>query len=97
MPFLSSLSSRDLKHMAGLGRTVAHAAEREAVVGSGGSVGFHLVLEGSAEVDLHGAARPAMTVGEHFFSGLEKKNPGMYEPIVQSLCARMRSSEALET
>ncbi len=128
VPFLSSLSSRDLKHVAELGRTVTHAAGREVVVEGSGSVGFHLVLGGSAEVDVHGAARPPMTVGEHFgeismldgkprtasvkagpdglttfaitawaFSGLVKKHPEMLEPIVQTLCARLRSSEASET
>ncbi len=126
--FLATLSSRDLKHVADLGRTVTHAAGDEVVVEGGGSVGFHLVLEGSAEVDVHGRSRPAMGTGEYFgeismldgkprtasvkagteglttfsitawaFAGLVKKHPEMYEPIVQTLCARIRSIEALET
>lgn len=62
----TSLSARELKSVASAGRRVEHAAGKEIVTEGGGSVGFHLVLEGEAEVQVGGAARPPLHVGQYF-------------------------------
>jgi CRP/FNR family transcriptional regulator, cyclic AMP receptor protein len=62
----ADLSPRDLRGVAAAGRWVVHAPGHEVVVEGGGSVGFHLVLEGEALVDVGGESRPSLTRGDSF-------------------------------
>lgn len=62
----STLSGRELKHLAGAGRTVVHRAGDEVVSEGNEGVGFHLILEGEACIDVGGETRPNLQVGEYF-------------------------------
>lgn len=62
----AALSERDRKHVAKSGTSVAHTAGKEIVTEGGGSVGFHLILEGTAEVEVNGHKRPALAPGDYF-------------------------------
>jgi len=62
----SALSDRELRGVAAAGRAVVHAPGHEVVVEGGGSVGFHLVLEGEALVEVGGDSRPSLTRGDSF-------------------------------
>lgn len=62
----AALSPRDLRGVAAAGRRVEHAPGHEVLVEGGGSVGFHLVLEGEALVEVGGDDRPSLTRGDSF-------------------------------
>lgn len=62
----SGLSPRELRGVAGAGRTVVHPPGHEVVVEGGGSVGFHLILEGEALVEVGGQSRPSLAKGDAF-------------------------------
>ena len=62
----ASLSPRDLRGVAAAGRLVTHAPGHEVVVEGGGSVGFHLVVDGEALVEVGGDNRPSLTRGDCF-------------------------------
>lgn len=62
----ASLSERDLRGVAASGRQVVHPPGHEVVVEGGGSVGFHLVLEGEALVEVGGESRPTLSRGDSF-------------------------------
>ncbi len=62
----ASLSGRDLKRLAASGRRVDHAAGHEIVSEGGGSAGFHLIVGGSASVEVGGKQRPELGPGKYF-------------------------------
>lgn len=62
----ASLSDRDLRGVAESGREVVHPPGHEVAVEGGGSVGFHLVLDGEALVEVGGDSRPTLTRGDSF-------------------------------
>jgi CRP/FNR family cyclic AMP-dependent transcriptional regulator len=62
----ATLAGRDLKRVAASGRRVEHAAGHEIVSEGGGSAGFHLVVGGSASVEVGGKKRPELGPGQYF-------------------------------
>jgi len=62
----SSLSGRQLKHLASVGQVLRHDPGYDVVIEGHGGVGFHLILSGEATVQVGGAARPALGPGEYF-------------------------------
>jgi CRP-like cAMP-binding protein len=62
----STLSGRQLKHLAEAGRVVTHNPGDEVLSEGHDGVGFHLILSGGAKVDVAGASRPALGVGDYF-------------------------------
>lgn len=62
----SSLSGRTLKRVLEAGRPVTHQAGKVIVEEGDGSIAFHLVIAGSAAVDVGGSARPPIGIGGYF-------------------------------
>lgn len=62
----SGLSRRDLGRIARSGREVDHKPGKEVVTQGRGGVGFHLVLEGSADLEIGGRRRKRLEAGDYF-------------------------------
>ena len=66
VPLFSGLDQRHLKDLANRARVVEHPAGREIVEEGGGSVGFHLLLEGTAKVTQGDQVRRTIGPGDYF-------------------------------
>lgn len=62
----STLSPRQLKHLAQVGQVLRHDPGYDVVIEGHGGVGFHLVLGGDATVQVSGATRPPLGPGDYF-------------------------------
>jgi CRP/FNR family transcriptional regulator, cyclic AMP receptor protein len=62
----SGFSSRALRRLAQGGKEVDHPAGRAVAVEGKGSLAFHLVLEGTADVDIAGSHRRELHAGDYF-------------------------------
>jgi CRP/FNR family cyclic AMP-dependent transcriptional regulator len=62
----AALSDRDRKHVVASGRSVVHEPGHEIVTEGAGSVGLHLILEGTAKVEVKGHQRPPLAAGDFF-------------------------------
>lgn len=62
----SAVPDKVLKRIAGNGRIVDHQENHEIVSEGDGGVGMHLILDGKAEVTVHGAARRTLGPGDYF-------------------------------
>lgn len=59
-------SKRALQQLVRSGREVEHRPGHEVAIEGGSGYAFHLVLDGSAHVDVAGAGRPDMHAGDYF-------------------------------
>lgn len=66
VPLFEGLSDKELKDVLGRTRVVEHDADREIVEEGHGSVGFHLILDGSVTVLQNGEVRRTLGPGEYF-------------------------------
>ncbi|MBM7787702.1 cyclic nucleotide-binding domain-containing protein [Tenggerimyces flavus] len=66
VPLLADLSRWDLGRIASQGREVQHPPGHEVTEEGGRAVGFHLVLDGGAEVEIGGESRAALKAGDYF-------------------------------
>ena len=62
----SGLSRRDLGRIARSGRQVDHKPGNEVVTQGRSGVGFHLVLDGSADLEIGGRIRKRLGAGDYF-------------------------------
>lgn len=62
----AAVGDRALKSIARQARVVQHAAGAEIAQEGGGAAGFHLIVEGTASVDVHGRTRPELGAGDYF-------------------------------
>ena len=65
VPLFAGLKDRELKDVLGRAREVEHTGGEIVEEGAKG-VGFHLILEGTAEVTVHGEPRLPMKAGDYF-------------------------------
>jgi CRP/FNR family cyclic AMP-dependent transcriptional regulator len=62
----AELSDKELRHVADLGKVVEHGPEHM-IVGEGQhALSFHLILDGEADVTVHGEARRTLKPGDYF-------------------------------
>ena len=66
IPLFGDLSDRELRAIYKQGRLVEHRPNKEVVEEGGGSVGFHLILEGDASVLQGGKVRRQLGPGDYF-------------------------------
>lgn len=66
VPLFSGFSGRALQRVARSGRVIDHPPGKEVTAEGGNAVGFHLVLDGRAVVDVHGNPRPDLVPGDYF-------------------------------
>lgn len=66
VPLMQGMSARHLRKVAERGQVVEHKSGHEVTEEGGRGVGFHLILEGSAQVEVHGAARRELGPGDYF-------------------------------
>lgn len=62
----SSLSRRDLARIARLGQAVDHPPGKAVVAEGRRGIAFHLILEGSADVEIGGRPRGRLGAGDYF-------------------------------
>jgi CRP/FNR family transcriptional regulator, cyclic AMP receptor protein len=62
----SGLSRRDLERIARSGREVDHKPGQEVVTQGRSGIGFHLVLGGSADLEIGGRIRKRLGAGDYF-------------------------------
>ncbi len=62
----SGLSRRDLERIARSGREVDHKPGKDIVTQGRGGIAFHLVLGGSADVEIGGLLRRRLKAGDYF-------------------------------
>lgn len=62
----SAVGTRGLKSIAKQAKVVQHAAGAEIAQEGGGAAAFHLIVAGSASVDVHGHARSDLGAGDYF-------------------------------
>ena len=62
----SSLSRRDLERIARSGREVDHKPGKEVVTQGRSGIGFHLVLDGTADLEIGGRLRKRLGAGDYF-------------------------------
>ena len=60
------VGTRELKSIAKLARVVEHDAGAEIAQEGGGAAGFHVIVEGTASVDVHDRNRPELGPGDYF-------------------------------
>lgn len=66
VPLFEGLSDKELQTVANRSRVVEHKADHEIVLEGRGSVGFHLILEGQAEVTQGSQVIGALGPGDYF-------------------------------
>jgi len=66
IPLFGDLSDRELRHICKQGRVVEHEQANDVVEEGGGSVGFHLILDGNASVLQGGKVRRHIGPGDYF-------------------------------
>ncbi len=62
IPLFGDLSDRELRAIYQQGRVVEHVQDKEVLEEGGGSVGFHLILDGDASVLQAGKVRRQLVV-----------------------------------
>lgn len=62
----AGLSDRNLKRVVEAGRAVTHNPAHVVIAEGSGSLAFHLILEGTAQVDVSGSQREALSPGAYF-------------------------------
>ena len=62
----AGVGTKELKSIAKVAKVVQHAAGAEIAQEGGGAAGFHVIVEGTASVDVHGSARPELGPGTYF-------------------------------
>lgn len=65
-PLFGGLSKRALRSMASSAKLVNHAAGNRVLEEGGTPMGFHLVIDGTATVQVHGETRRTLGPGDHF-------------------------------
>jgi CRP/FNR family cyclic AMP-dependent transcriptional regulator len=66
IPLFEDLSDRELRAIYQQGRVVEHVQDKEVLEEGGGSVGFHLILDGDASVLQAGKVRRQLGPGDYF-------------------------------
>ncbi len=66
VPLMQGLSPRHLRKVADRGRIVDHKGGHEVTEEGGRGVGFHLILDGTAAVEVHGVFRRELGRGDYF-------------------------------
>jgi len=64
--FFSALSDKDLRRVADRGSVHEHPAGSVLAEQDKSGVGFHLILTGTAQVEVGGQTRASLKVGDHF-------------------------------
>ena len=62
----AGVGSRGLKNIARQAKVVQHAAGAEIAQEGGGAAGFHVIVAGTASVNVKGRARPELGPGDYF-------------------------------
>ena len=62
----ADVGTRGLKSIAKRAKVVAHPAGAEVALEGGGAAGFHVIVEGTASVDVHDHRRPELGPGDYF-------------------------------
>jgi CRP-like cAMP-binding protein len=66
VPLFADLSDKDLDRVVAISKQVSHAAGKVVVEEDESAVGFHLILEGTAEASNRGDVVSTMGPGDHF-------------------------------
>jgi len=66
VPIFSGLSSRQLGRLAEASRTTTHQAGHEIAREGEGALALHVILDGTAEVRVHGNPRRELGAGDYF-------------------------------
>jgi CRP-like cAMP-binding protein len=66
VPIFSGLSPRQLGKLAEVSRTTTHQAGHEIAKEGEGALALHIILDGTAEVSVHGRPRRELHAGEYF-------------------------------
>jgi CRP-like cAMP-binding protein len=66
VPLFAGLSDRDLRHVLGSGKDVQFEVGQSVVEEDRSGVGFHLIVEGTATVTVHGSSISSAGPGEYF-------------------------------
>jgi CRP-like cAMP-binding protein len=66
VPIFGQLSRRQVKKLVGKAKTTSHSAGQDITEQDKGSLAFHLVLSGSADVTVHGKKVRTLGPGEYF-------------------------------
>lgn len=66
LDLFTGLSRKDLKGVAGAVREVRHPAGHRVVDEGGNALGFHLIVEGTAEVTINDTRRRTLGPGDYF-------------------------------
>ena len=66
VPIFAGLSSRQLGKLAGSSRRTTHQAGHEMAKEGEGALALHIILDGTAEVSVHGRPRRELSAGDYF-------------------------------
>ena len=66
VPIFAGLSSRQLGRLAGSSRRTTHQAGHEIAKEGEGAMALHILLDGTAEVSVHGKPRRELKAGDYF-------------------------------
>jgi len=66
VPIFSGLSSRQLSKLAESCRTTTHQAGHEMAKEGEGALALHIILDGTAEVSVHGRPKRELQAGDYF-------------------------------
>jgi CRP/FNR family transcriptional regulator, cyclic AMP receptor protein len=66
VPLFEGLSRRELESILAAGKEIDHDAEHDVVEEGATGVGFHLILEGEADVLVGGVPRAKLRAGDYF-------------------------------
>jgi len=66
VPIFAGLSSRQLGKLAGSSRRTTHQAGHEIAKEGEGALALHIILDGTAEVTVHGSPKRELRAGDYF-------------------------------
>ena len=66
VPIFAGLSSRQLGKLAGASRRTTHQAGHEIAKEGEGALALHIILDGTAEVSVHGSRKRELRAGDYF-------------------------------
>jgi CRP/FNR family transcriptional regulator, cyclic AMP receptor protein len=66
VPIFSGLSSRQLSRLAQASRTTVHQAGHEMAKEGEGALALHVIMDGTAEVSVHGKPKRELKAGDYF-------------------------------
>jgi CRP-like cAMP-binding protein len=66
VPIFSGLSAKQLSRLAGASRTTTHQAGHEIAREGEAALALHILLDGTAEVSVHGRPRRELRAGDYF-------------------------------